>query len=529
MMSKPGKTIILMVDDVSENIKVIGNALRENGYFPVATRSGAEALAFLKRKKPDLILLDIIMPEMDGYEVCQILKEDEATKDIPVIFLSAKTEAEDLVRGFEVGGVDYVTKPFDSIELLTRVKCQIDLKREIDKRKLAQQKMEQSEEKFRTLTEQSLAGICIVQDNTIRYANPRLLEFFLYPRDQVVGKNLLEFVVAGDKPQVVRNFEKQMNGTADAQPFEFRGFTKNGDIIYLEAHGSLTQYQDKPALLETIIDITHRKKAELELLKSVKLESVGILSGGISHDFNNLLAIIIGNLSMAKEVLKEPKPDPKTEASLFVEKAENASNQAADLVRKFLTISDGGWMMKDKVTLPGIFKHIADAPGPIKNIPYTLLFPDDLKPLYGSERQLRQVMENLLLNAHEATVDMGNDSGIGISAESITLQQKNQWDLKEGEYVKVSVMDNGKGIPSHLLGKIYDPYFSTKERGTQKGMGMGLALCYAIARKHGGHISITPRLPKGTQVDVYLPVYREETDPDEEAVITKSKQRTPGQ
>ncbi|MCP5050372.1 MAG: HAMP domain-containing histidine kinase [bacterium] len=193
--------------------------------------------------------------------------------------------------------------------------------------------------------------------------------------------------------------------------------------------------------------------------------------------------------------------------------AEKASNQAAELIKKFLTISEGGWLMRDKVTLPHIFKHISTASGQLKDIPYTILFSDDLRPLYGSERQLRQVMESLLLNAYEAPQGIEEHIGIGVSAENISLPQNNQWQLKEGEYVKVSVMDNGKGIPSHLLGKIFDPYFSTKERGSQKGMGMGLALCYATVKKHGGHIAFTPRLPKGTQVDVYLPVYKKETGP----------------
>jgi signal transduction histidine kinase len=374
MMNLENKATILIVDDNPQNLKVLGNILRENGYVPVVAQNGFQALEFVHREKPDLILLDIMMPEMDGYEVCKKLKEDKDSKDIPVIFLTAKTETKDLVLAFEVGGVDYITKPFNSIELLVRVKCQLGL-----------------------------------------------------------------------------------------------------------------------------------KKAEEELLKSKKLETVGILSAGIAHDFNNLLTVIVSNLEMAKISLNEPGSQPE----IFVENAEIASNQATELVRKFLTISKGGWIKRTKVTLPGVLKDTMASSPQIKEIPCIISLPEDLKPLFGDQRQLRQVIVNLLLNAHEATPGIKEDKKISISAENIILDKDNQWKLSEGEYVKVSIIDNGKGIPPDLLGKIIDPYFSTKERGIQKGMGMGLAVSYAIVRRHGGHLAVTSSTQKGTTVDFYIPVYNE--------------------
>lgn len=130
------KSLILIVDDNPQNLQFLGNLLRENGYNPVVAQSGAQALAFLKRENPDLILLDIMMPEMDGYEVCQRLKADKSTQKIPVIFLTAKTETDDLVKGFESGAVDYITKPFGSPELLTRINTHIlikDMQRRLEK------------------------------------------------------------------------------------------------------------------------------------------------------------------------------------------------------------------------------------------------------------------------------------------------------------------------------------------------------------------------------------------------------------
>jgi signal transduction histidine kinase len=248
-------------------------------------------------------------------------------------------------------------------------------------------------------------------------------------------------------------------------------------------------------------EIRERKKAEAELVKSMKLETVGILSGGIAHDFNNLLAVIIGNLSTARETL-----DDELQTKRFIDRAGNASNQAADLVRKFLTLSDGEWAERGKTTLTAVLEDTRDSSPQIGEIPFSISIPEDLKPLYGDERQLRQVMVNLLTNAHEAVSEMDEGKrSIGLSAESVALPEDNEWSLKQGEYVKVSVSDNGKGIAPDLLDKIFDPYFSTKQRGAQRGMGMGLAICHAIVEKHEGHISVTSAPGEGTTVDLYLP------------------------
>ena len=127
----------------------------------------------------------------------------------------------------------------------------------------------------------------------------------------MTDKNPLELVVEEDRPLVSQHLDKRMTGTDNSLSYEFKGCTKAGEIIHLESYGSLTQFQGKPAVLETIIDITDRKKVEMELLKVRKLESVGILAGGIAHDFNNLLTIIIGNISMTKMNLERENVDQK--------------------------------------------------------------------------------------------------------------------------------------------------------------------------------------------------------------------------
>jgi two-component system cell cycle sensor histidine kinase/response regulator CckA len=251
-------------------------------------------------------------------------------------------------------------------------------------------------------------------------------------------------------------------------------------------------------------EIHDRKQAERELVKSMKLETVGILSAGITHDFNNLLTIIIGNLSMAQDSLEDNPPVPGP----FLESANKASNQAAELVKNFLTLSEGGWAQKKQIELADIVKETMTAPE-IKDIPLTVSLAPGLKPLFADDRQIRQVLVKLLVNAYEATTDINREREITLGAENTFLPADNSYTLKEGDYVYITIRDNGKGIPTELLDKIFDPYFSTKERGVQKGMGLSLAVCDSIIKRHKGHIFFTSEPGVGTTVHLYLPVNEE--------------------
>ncbi len=126
------KATILIVDDNPQNLQVLGNIVEGEGYDVALAMSGKQALSFLTKEKADLLLLDVMMPEMNGYEVCRTLKESPDLKDIPIIFLTAKTETTDIVAGFEVGGVDYVTKPFNATELLARIRTHVRLRHAIE-------------------------------------------------------------------------------------------------------------------------------------------------------------------------------------------------------------------------------------------------------------------------------------------------------------------------------------------------------------------------------------------------------------
>jgi signal transduction histidine kinase len=250
-------------------------------------------------------------------------------------------------------------------------------------------------------------------------------------------------------------------------------------------------------------DISERKKLEEEILKAKKLESTGILAGGIAHDFNNLLSVMLGNISLA-----QLEVSPQDKIYKFLSDLENAALKAGELTGKFISFSRGGWLMREKTTLSDILKNAMESEPGLQNekIAYEIDIPEDLLPIHGDKRQLTQVMLNLFLNAIEAVP--GEEGGqITISADNTTITSKDQFQLNPGKYVKIKIEDNGTGIPAEILEKVFDPYFSTKEKVTQKGLGLGLTLCYSIIKKHDGHIHLESEPGKRTTVIIYLPAF----------------------
>lgn len=244
-------------------------------------------------------------------------------------------------------------------------------------------------------------------------------------------------------------------------------------------------------------EIQQRKAAEADLLKSQKLEAVGILAGGIAHDFNNLLAIIIGNLGMALEN-ENLGPD----IVKMLNSAEKSSMQAAELSEKLVTFSKGGWIYPQDTSLRKILYDTLGRFPELQVLNLKINIPREMPDICADERQIRQVFHNLLLNAIEAIGPKGN---VVFDAKYKELDKDNDFALDPGGYAFISISDDGKGITPELMDKIFDPYFSTKDDVTRKGMGLGLAICYSIIRKHNGHIYIRSEPGSGTTVNLYLP------------------------
>jgi len=250
-----------------------------------------------------------------------------------------------------------------------------------------------------------------------------------------------------------------------------------------------------------IIDISEQKFMAGELLKAQKLESIGVLAGGIAHDFNNLLTAILGNISLAHSLVSS-----ESRLSKLMSDAEKASLQARNLTRQLISLVDGSAPLKCTSAIGESIRDAAQLALSGSNVKCRFNLAEDLWPLYCDPGQIHQLVASLVMNARDF---MPGGGMVEIGAANLEVAPGEVPSLKPGRYIKLSIKDQGVGIAAKDLPKVFDPYFSTKERGTQKGMGLGLTIAYAIIKRHEGHISIQSTLGMGTEVQVYLPASAE--------------------
>ncbi len=247
---------LLIIDDMPTNIRLAAFALKEQGYTILAAGSGQQGIAIAQAKQPDLILLDIMMPEMDGYEVCRILKQDKITADIPIIFLTASTDTDSIVKGFDLGAADYITKPFNPAELVARVKAHLEIRRQKKHIRILSMAVEQSTNSI-IITETS---------GKIIFVNQQFLKTTGYDISEIIGKNL-RVIKSGNQPE---SFYKEMWETilsGREWQGEFQNKKKNGEL-YWESSTINSIRDDKGNILYFLViqkDITEKKKAEEEL------------------------------------------------------------------------------------------------------------------------------------------------------------------------------------------------------------------------------------------------------------------------
>jgi two-component system cell cycle sensor histidine kinase/response regulator CckA len=250
-------------------------------------------------------------------------------------------------------------------------------------------------------------------------------------------------------------------------------------------------------------DITERKRAEEELIRVKKLESLGVFADGIAHDFNKLLSVMLMNIFTVKLSFA----DEKENLAEGLEIAEKVGFQAKELAHRLITFAKGGEPIKKVGSLSQLLADTAHLSLSGSNVRCEFSLPGDLWPVEMDDVQIRQVIHNLVINSREAMPEGG---AITIHAENVNVNAENGFPLKEGTYVKWSIKDHGVGIPKADLEKIFDPYFTTKPAGRDRGMGLGLAICYSIIKKHDGFIAVESEPGSGSIFFVYLPASPQE-------------------
>jgi signal transduction histidine kinase len=305
-------------------------------------------------------------------------------------------------------------------------------------------------------------------------------------------------------------------------PYVFKGYTSgavdfitkpfNPEIlrskvrVFLELNASKAEVIRQNAALEDLVarleqQIRARKKTEQELFKVRMLEAMGTLAGGIAHDFNNMLTVLVGQIELAQINCEDSE-----RVCNLLDQALKAIFRATDLTAKFITFSGGGAPLKQRVAPKPLLRESVGSALVGAELEVDFAFQEDLWNMDADPRQMNQVIYVLVTNAREA---MAENSG-KLSVQAVNWEQKTSQDaaetaLKEGRYVKVSIADQGSGIAAKNLEKIFDPYFSTKSRGSIKGMGLGLTIAQSIITKHGGAIRVESPPAGGARFHLYLP------------------------
>lgn len=276
----------------------------------------------------------------------------------------------------------------------------------------------------------------------------------------------------------------------------------NGTWKWVQYVAAPTRLDDQSIVWDGIgIDITERKEAEEDRLVLSKLESTGIMAGGIAHDFNNLLASILLGLDVA-----QAPNSTSADVRSCLELARQSTLAARGLTKLLITFSRGGEPVLEVVDLGALLREsVTLAVSGSKAVADVAVVPD-LWAVEVDEGQIAQVVRNIVLNAREA---LPNGGTIRVRAENVELPPSaDQAGLSAGKYIRIAVTDEGTGIAPEHLPRIFDPYFSTKSRGEQKGMGLGLTICHAIITRHQGAIEVTSVVGRGTTAWVFLPASR---------------------
>ncbi len=370
-----------------------------------------------------------------------------------------------------------------------------DIVRDITERKRAEDSLRASQKYLQTIIETEPECVKLVaQDGALLMMNRAGLAMIeAESLDQVQGKSVFLLISPEYRKAFGAHVKMVFEGKSGMLEFEMVGL--KGRRLRLETHSVPLHGENDEiiALLGITRDITERKKLEEELIKVQKLESVGLLAGGIAHDFNNLLTAILGYVNLAK--IHIGAGDTAFE---HLVKAESASLRARDLTRQLLTFSRGGAPVRKTTSLWEVIKESASFALRGSGIKYEFFIPDDLWPVEMDEGQISQVVQNLTINANHA---MPNGGTVKITCKNVTIPEESVLPLKRGDYVQVSIEDRGTGIAKEHLPKIFDPYFTTKP----KGSGLGLATSYAIIKNHDGYITAESEPGVGTTFHFYLP------------------------
>lgn len=489
------KADILAIDDTPENLALLSQMLTEKGYKVRSVTKGSTAIRGAKAAPPDLILLDVKMPEMNGYEVCQQLKADDRTKDIPIIFISALGDVFDKVEAFQVGGVDYITKPFQVEEVLARLDTHLTI-RKLQIRLEAQNNQLQQEIAQKTAAEDKFAKafracpnpivIATCDTGKILEVNDSFLQMSGYEAAEVVNNNL-------DRLYPVSAFEIYQQALAKTQSqgyvrnLEFDFPTKSNQVKTVLLSMEIIELGGTKCTLQILNDITERKRLENEFISLV------------SHELRTPMTSTIGALDLLNSGQLGTLSD-RGKQILQV-----AIRNSERLIRLVNDILDLERMKSGKIAIEPVRCHLhpllvqatetmqAMATQAGVNIVLELCDAVDRVALNLDSDRILQTLTNLLSNGIKFTEPQGT--------VKLTANVKDN-------HCHIVVRDTGRGIPANKLESIFERFqqVDASDSRSKGGTGLGLAICRHIVQRHEGKIWVESELGKGSAFYIELPL-----------------------
>ncbi|OUL25484.1 hybrid sensor histidine kinase/response regulator [Nostoc sp. T09] len=496
------KADILVIDDTPENLNLLSAMLTEQGYKVRSVTKGSTGLRGANAVPPDLILLDVNMPEMNGYEVCQQLKTSDRTSDIPVIFISALGDVLDKVKAFAVGGVDYITKPFQLEEVLARIEnhltiCQLQKQLQAQNQQLQQEirNRAKAEEKFAKVFRSSPNPIAIATISEARFldVNPSFLKMSGYCLDEVIGHTVGELDLGKNTTAIAQTIQR-LPDSGSLYNLEFEFSTKSAELKTILLSIELIDLAGVPCALLIANDITERKRLENEFISLV------------SHELRTPLTSTMGAL----DLLSSGQLGTLTAQGQKV--LSIASNNTERLIRLVNDILDLERMKSGKIfmrmgkcnaaelliTATEAMQAMAD------KLQVKLIVNPLVVELWADSDRLLQTLTNLLSNAIKFS-EPGDTVWIGAT---LSENQGVESQKDTPSYLLITIRDQGRGIPEDKLQIIFERFqqVDASDSRSKGGTGLGLAICRNIVQQHSGKIWVQSILGEGSTFYVLLPL-----------------------
>jgi PAS domain S-box-containing protein len=493
-MSERSHPSILFVDDDTVSRQALSEVLRGAGFQPREAATGSEALA-LAAEKPDLIVLDVSLPDIDGFEVCRRIKAHGPTSAIPVLHMSGvfvSTQAR--TNALEGGADGYLTKPVEPQEFVATCRALLRMHEAEEAARMAATQWQTTFDAVRDAMGLLDAAGCLLRCNR---ALARLLG---RPAADLLGRPCAALLreALGEAAQTVASL---LEGAGQAPGLDQE--VSLGPRWYRLTADPVPGTEGQPGgLVFLLADVTQHKELEGHLLQAAKMEAVGRLAGGVAHDFNNLLTAVLGNVDLALRELIVGHPSVEA-----LRVAEKAAWRAAELTRQLLGFSR-------RTPLQPRLLHLgacAEETGGLLSrtlgqaVEIDLRVAEELWPVHADPSQMGQVLMNLVLNARDA---MPRGGRVLVRVDNVTLDEEHARRHADPagnrrDFVRMQVIDSGEGMTQEIQARIFEPFFTTRD--VDKGTGLGLAVVHNIVGQHRGWVECESRPGAGTCFSVYLP------------------------